>query len=83
MLVVTMRLFSCLLTIPPKVLHHHRFEGLEALFQGCDMARVTGLSAVIVVNNYAFHVRDMTLRADSILDSFLYIALGNTKGRQY
>lgn len=76
MLVDTMRLFSCSFTIPPKVVHHHRLEGLEAIFQGGNMALVTGLSAVIVVNNNAFHIGDTALGADAILGLLLHIALG-------
>ena len=83
MLIDTRRLFFCFLTIPPKVMHHHRFEGLEAIFQGHDMAMGAGLSAVIVVGNNAFHVGDATFRAAAVVYSVLYVALGSTKIRQY
>lgn len=82
MFIDTRRLFSCFLTIPPKVMHHHRFEGLEAIFQGRDMAMGAGLSAVIVVGNNAFHVGDATFRADAIIYSLLHVALGSTNNRQ-
>lgn len=78
-----MRLFPCFLAISPNVVHYHRFEGLDAIFQGRNMAMVAALSAVTVMNNNAFHIGDTAFGADAIFDLLLHVALGSASSRQY
>lgn len=78
MLINTGQLFSCFFSIPPKLVHHHRFKRLEPIFQGRDMAMGAGLSTVILVGNDAFDICDATFCTD-IMSSLLYVALENTQ----